>query len=339
MPSNFFRTNNNLTKKTMGLLTLLANFLNYSMAEIPGGNFYFYDPTVQSRYRYKIQEVDRCDTNLFGFVEILIANCSAIPLQMEDNDFIEGFSSYCATLCTFDLRSINSYVRLTIHANDNSTQEFEQCMTGLLESRYGKSASDCNPSTNELSPVVEYIIGFLFLAYLALRIFYELQPNGLNFCKKRDAKTVLSVEESEGEYALFQDDLPDEEEKSFSERLKKIGYRGTIPENLLCPLSNSIINDPVTFGLLNIAYDKNNLINRFALERNYKIECPRSKQIIRKIILSYHTNNEIYGQLESFVEGRELQSMQERNRLFYVPSDMPIGREEIIDPLVHENRM
>lgn len=96
-----------------------------------------------------------------------------------------------------------------------------------------------------------------------------------------------------------------EKEKSFEARLEKIHFEGNVPPHFLCPITQSIMNDPVTLAN-GQTYDHDALKGYFR-SRNFPdtIPCPLTKEPITIDALQVKTSIIIKNLIEAFVISEE----------------------------------
>lgn len=91
---------------------------------------------------------------------------------------------------------------------------------------------------------------------------------------------------------------------NFENRLKN--YKGEIPKIYKCPISLSIMNDPVSLSN-GLTYDRESLINYFAYHKNpATLPCPVSKKIIKRYEIMFETNFTLKEIIEEFVKTHEI---------------------------------
>lgn len=94
----------------------------------------------------------------------------------------------------------------------------------------------------------------------------------------------------------------------FYDRLQTINYQDTIPENLICPISLNIMNDPITVSS-GATYDRESLRDYFASNNNPDtIACPLTRNIVFRHELENKTAILLKNQIEDFVTAKEAEA-------------------------------
>lgn len=93
--------------------------------------------------------------------------------------------------------------------------------------------------------------------------------------------------------------------QSFTSRLQAIDYAGEIPEDLLCPISLEIMNDPISLSS-GISYDRQALSNYFRAKATQTIPCPLTQKTIHISELGSASTIFIKNAIEKFVKEQEV---------------------------------
>ncbi len=138
-----------------------------------------------------------------------------------------------------------------------------------------------------------------------------LLERGANFeIQNNEGHTALTVATKHGHTSVvsclqnFQRRIVEKEE-SFEARLEKIHFEGNVPRHFLCPITQSIMNDPVTLAN-GQTYDHEALKGYFR-SRNFPdtIPCPLTKEPITIDALQVKTSIIIKNLIEAFVISEE----------------------------------
>lgn len=93
--------------------------------------------------------------------------------------------------------------------------------------------------------------------------------------------------------------------KTFQQRLDDIHFAGDVPDNLCCPVSLSIMNDPITLPTSGRTYDRASLIE-FARTARDPLVCPLTRKPLDiNHVMNTATNYEKKGEIEKFVTNEE----------------------------------
>lgn len=85
------------------------------------------------------------------------------------------------------------------------------------------------------------------------------------------------------------------------DKLDKSGYNGSIPPEIICPISQMIFDRPIKVSS-GITYDHNNLLRYFDTKKSDVIRCPMTNKEIKRIELDKEIDSSAMLAVESFLQ-------------------------------------